>query len=280
MMRSLWTAASGMVAQQTNLDTVANNLSNVNSTGYKAEKANFKSLIYQSLQRKSYDSNGDPKPVSAQVGLGVRVASISTDFTQGNLQASSGSFDYALQGEGFFMVQLEDGSVGYTRNGNFNISLLGGSGENTKLAMTDAEGHPVLDSDGNAIVFNATMKDGGKLDTSKIQVDAYGNFSYQDADGNQQPMNVQMGLGTFPNPAGLERTSDTVLKESEASGQVTVTTAYALGSKVCEGYLEGSNVQVADEMVNMIIAQRAYEMNSKAITASDQMLQQANNLRS
>lgn len=269
MMRSLWTAASGMIAQQTNLDTIANNLSNINSTGYKTEAVNFKSLIYQTLQRKSYDSTGQPKPVGAQVGLGVRPAAIVSDFTQGALLESSGSFDYAIQGEGFFMIQLNDGSTGYTRNGNFYVAVT----ENG-MAMTDGNGNPVLDSAGNPITFDAN------IDSAKLSVDQLGNFSYRNPDGTEQMLNIQMGLAFFPNPSGLDRVSDTMMKESLASGAVTIYTANQLNSKIVSGRLEGSNVQAADEMVNMIVAQRAYEMNSKAITASDEMLQQANNLRS
>lgn len=269
MMRSLWTAASGMVAQQTNLDTISNNLSNINTTGYKTETVNFKTLIYQTLQQKSYDSKGEPKPVSAQVGLGVRPAAIVSSFTQGALLESSGDFDYAIQGEGFFMVRLNDGTTGYTRNGSFTVAVSGDG-----LALADSNGNPVLDVDGNPITFPEGT------DSSKLSVDQFGNFMYPDATGNPQLMNIQIGLANFPNPAGLERTSDTIMKQSEASGEVTVYAANQLNSKIVSGYLEGSNVQAVDEMVNMIIAQRAYEMNSKAITASDEMLQQANNLRS
>lgn len=268
MMRSLWTAASGMVAQQTNLDTISNNLSNINTTGYKTETVNFKSLIYQTLQRNSYDSTGEPKPVGAQVGLGVRPAAIVSDFTQGSLLESSGAFDYAIQGEGFFQVRLDDGSIGYTRNGSFNVSVT-----DDGMALTDANGYPVLDLNGQPITFD---KD---IDSSKLSVDQYGNFMYPDETGNAQMMGIQMGLAFFPNPAGLERTSDTIMKESAASGVPAAYSADQLNSKIVSGRLEGSNVQAVDEMVNMIIAQRAYEMNSKAITASDEMLQQANNLR-
>ncbi|MCR5797024.1 MAG: flagellar hook-basal body protein [Eubacterium sp.] len=268
MMRSLWTAASGMAAQQTNLDTISNNLSNINTTGYKTEAVNFKSLIYQTLQQKSYDSQGEPKPVSAQVGLGVRSSAIVSDFTQGALLESKGKFDYAIQGEGFFMVRTGDGSVGYTRNGNFNVSLT-----SKGMALTDSAGNPVLNTQGQPIIFP------NNIDSSKLSVDMNGGFTYPDANNNAQPLGIQMGLATFPNPAGLERTSDTILKETAASGTFTISQASALGSKVVSGYLEGSNVQAADEMVNMIIAQRAYEMNSKAIHASDEMLQTANNLR-
>lgn len=269
MMRSLWTAASGMVAQQTNLDTISNNLSNINTTGYKTETVNFKSLIYQTLQQKSTDSTGAPKPVGAQVGLGVRPGAITSDFTQGALLESGGSFDYAIQGEGFFMAKLEDGTIGYTRNGNFNVAVA----ENG-LALTDNGGRQILDTAGNPIVFPAGT------DSSKLSMDQDGNFMYPDATGNAQQMGIQVGLAYFPNPAGLERGSETILKESPASGVPTIYTPHEMNAKIASGYLEGSNVQAVDEMVNMIIAQRAYEMNSKAITASDQMLQQANNLRS
>ena len=258
MMRSLWTAASGMVAQQTNLDTISNNLSNINTTGYKTEAVNFKSLIYQTLQQKSYDSKGEPKPVSAQVGLGVRPAAIVSSFTQGALLESSGAFDYAIEGEGFFMVRQNDGTIGYTRNGNFNVAV-----SEDGLALADSNGNPVLDVNGDPITFPKGT------DSSKLSVDQFGKL-----------MGIQIGLANFPNPAGLERSSDTIMKESEASGQPTIYMANQLNSKIVSGYLEGSNVQAVDEMVNMIIAQRAYEMNSKAITASDEMLQQANNLRS
>lgn len=206
MMRSLWTAASGMVAQQTNLDTISNNLSNINTTGYKTEAVNFKSLIYQTLQQKSYDSKGEPKPVSAQVGLGVRPAAIVSSFTQGALLESSGAFDYAIEGEGFFMVRQNDGTIGYTRNGNFNVAV-----SEDGLALADSNGNPVLDVNGDPITFPKGT------DSSKLSVDQFGNFMYPDNTGNAQLMGIQIGLANFPNPAGLERSSDTIMKESEAS---------------------------------------------------------------
>ncbi len=143
------------------------------------------------------------------------------------------------------------------------------------MALTDSNGYPVLDTNENPILFDA------EIESSKLAVDEYGNFMYPNAETGQiQMMGIQIGLSYFPNAAGLERTSDTIMKESAASGVPTTYTAQQLGSKIKSGYLEGSNVQAADEMVNMIIAQRAYEMNSKAIRASDEMLQEANNLRS
>lgn len=269
MMRSLWTAASGMIGQQTNLDVIANNLSNISTTGYKTQAANFKTLIYQNLQRRATTTTGEPKPVGAQVGLGVRVGAISSDFTQGPLNASNGEFDYAIQGEGFFMVRQSDGTTAYTRNGHFNVAIA----ENG-LALTDSAGNPVLDTQGREIVLPAGYQ------SAFLEVDQFGNLTYPDANRNQQYIGIQIGLAYFPNAGGLEKGSGSNYLQSEASGVPTVYTANELGSKIVSGYLESSNVQAADEMVNMIIAQRAYEMNSKAIIASDEMLQQANNLRS
>lgn len=269
MMRSLWTAASGMIGQQSNLDVIANNLSNISTTGYKTQAANFKTLIYQNLQKNSTTTTGEAKPVGAQVGLGVRIGAISSDFTQGNLYASNGAFDYAIQGEGFFMVRQPDGTTAYTRNGHFNMSIT----ENG-IALTDSAGCPVLDTQGREIVLPNTYR------TSELSVDVFGNLAYPDANNNPQYIGVQIGLAHFPNAGGLEKTSGSNYLQSEASGAATVYTANDLNAKIVSGRLEGSNVQAADEMVNMIIAQRAYEMNSKAIIASDEMLQQANNLRS
>ena len=269
MMRSLWTAASGMIGQQSNLDVIANNLSNISTTGYKTQAANFKSLIYQNLQRYSTTTTGDPKPVGAQVGLGTRVASITSDFTQGPLNASGGAFDYAIQGEGFFMVQMPDGTTAYTRNGHFIIAVTGDG-----LALTDSNGRPVLDTAGKPITLAGTYR------ASEIGIDQNGNLTYPDARNNPQYIGIQIGLAHFPNASGLDKGSESNYLESAASGVPTIYTASDLNSKIVSGYLESSNVQAADEMVNMIIAQRAYEMNSKAIIASDEMLQQANNLRS
>lgn len=270
MMRSLWTAASGMISQQTNLDTISNNLANVNTVGYKKETIQFKSLMYQTLQGKTTDHEGNPKPVGAQVGLGVRTGAITTNFTQGALNESGGEFDYALEGRGFFMVQLQDGSIGYTRNGDFNMSLL----SDKTLSLTDTNGNSVLDTNGKPIILPKGTK------SNEVGVDLQGYLTVLDEKKNPQRTDIQIGLAYFPNPGGLVKGSDSCLKESPASGEPTIYSADQLDTKIVSGYLESSNVQAVDEMVNMIIAQRAYEMNSKAITASDEMLQQANNLRS
>lgn len=270
MMRSLWTAASGMTSQQTNVDTIANNLANVNTVGYKKESAEFKTLLYQTIQDTTTDSNGDPKPTSAQVGLGVRNSVIATHYTQGSLQETGNTYDFALQGSGFFMVQMADGSVSYTRSGSFNLSM-GSEG----MVLATSSGNPVLDVNGKAITF------GPEYDTAKLSVDANGNFCYPDEKNNATPIGITIGVAQFNNPAGLMKTSDSIVKETDASGEAVwgVNAAANPNVSIKQGYLESSNVQTADEMVNLIVAQRAYEMNSKIIKASDEMLQQANNLR-
>ena len=277
MLRSLWTAATGMRAQQTNVDTIANNLANVNTTGYKTEVNEFKSLLYQTIQTKTTTANGDQKPIPAQVGLGVRNASITSIFTDGALLASESDSAFGLSGRGFFSVRGEDGNVYYTRSGNFNWAI----NERGGIVLTNSDGLPVLDTNGNAISF------GNEYISSRITVTGDGTFCYPDEANNPQPIlnaqgnQIRFGLFQFNNPAGLEKEDSGLFSVSAASGQALneATTQGIERSKVSQGYLEGSNVQVVDEMVNLITAQRAYELNSKAITASDEMLQQANFLR-
>ena len=270
MMRSLWTAASGMKAQQTSLDIISNNLSNINTTGYKKETAEFRSLLYQNIQKQTTDTNGQEKPIGAQVGLGVKVAAVGTTFKQGNFATTDGAFDFAINGKGFFMIEQPDGSIAYTRNGNFTWSI-----GNDGVILTNSDGYPVLDSRGNMI----RIPDG--VAAEKVSVTSQGQFYYRNAQGNPVDMNQSIGLFQFNNPGGLEKLQDSLLRVTDASGNPMneATTAGLDRSNVRQGYLEGSNVQVADEMVNLIIAQRAYELNSKAIQASDDMLSQANQLR-
>jgi len=270
MVRSLWTAATGMIAQQTNVDTIANNLANVNTNGYKTQVNEFKSLLYQNIQTKTTSANGETKPSSAQVGLGVRNASISSVFSQGALTATESDTAFALDGAGFFAVRGEDGNTYYTRNGNFKFTLA-----NTGNMLATSEGLPVLDSTGKAIVLDE------RYVVSQISVSKDGQLCYPDESNNPQPIGITIGVFQFNNPNGLEKLSDSRYQETAASGPALneATNPNVRKTAVIQGYLEGSNVQVVDEMVNMIVAQRAYELNSKAITASDEMLQQANNLR-
>lgn len=270
MVRSLWTAATGMIAQQTNVDTIANNLANVNTNGYKTQVNEFKSLLYQNIQTKTTSANGDAKPSSAQVGLGVRNASISSVFTTGAMLASESPTAFALDGKGFFALRGADGETYYTRNGNLQFTLANGG---NMLATT--EGLPVLDTTGKPIILDE------EFIISRITVSADGTLCYPDEQNNPQSMGIQVGVFQFNNPNGLEKLSESRYKQTAASGAPIneATSNNVEKTKVIQGYLEGSNVQVVDEMVNMIVAQRAYELNSKAITASDEMLQQANNLR-
>lgn len=259
-----------MIAQQTNLDTIAHNLSNVNTTGYKTEVNEFKSLLYQDIQTRTTSANGENRPSRAQVGLGVRNASISAVFKTGPMLASERETSFALDGKGFFALRGADGNTYYTRNGNFQFTLANGGN-----MLADSDGLPVLDTNGRPIILNE------EYIVSRITVSSDGQICYPDENENPQPIGIQIGVFQFNNPNGLERLSDSLYAQSAASGAPIneATNNNVEKTKVIQNYLEGSGVQVVDEMVNMIVAQRAYELNSKAIIASDEMLQQANNLR-
>lgn len=270
MMRALYTGASGMLAQQKNVDNISNNLANVNTVGYKQEKTEFKSLLYQTIQTRTTSANGEEKPIPAQVGLGTRIASTTSIYKQGAMLASENNTDFAIVGNGFFAVRGADGETYYTRAGNFNWSM-GVNG----VTLTNTDGYPVLDRNNNPIVLPAGISAGN------VKVSADGTFGYMNADGVYIPLNQSFGIFQFNNPAGLNKIGDNLLEVTDASGAALneATNANLIPSEVRQNYLEGSNVQVADEMVNLIIAQRAYQLNSKAITISDEMLEQANNLR-
>lgn len=270
MVRSLYTAATGMIAQQTNVDNISNNLANVNTVGYKEEKMEFKSLLYQTLQTKTTTANGEQKPIPAQAGLGTRVASNTSIFTQGSLAESDSATDFAIAGDGFFAVRGADGKTYYTRAGSFNWSM-----GTTGLTLCTSDGYPVLATDGNPIV----IPDGTQAE--QVTVDSSGKFGYRTTDGTYVDLNKTFGIYQFNNPAGLEKTGQNLYQVTAASGNALAeaTTANLTRSQVRQNYLENSNVNVATEMVNLIVAQRAYQLNSKAITTSDDMLEQANNLK-
>lgn len=271
MVRSLWSAASGMIAQQTNIDTIAHNLSNVNTTGYKTEVAEFKSLLYQTLQTRTTTKNGEEKPVAAQVGLGTRNTSIAAQFSQGSFQDTESNTDFAVSGDGFFCIQGPNNTKLYTRNGNFFLNTNSEKG----LTLCTSEGYPVLDTKGAEIKFSSSYN------TSKLIVGTDGSFYYPDAKGIPQSLNMQIGMYQFNNPTGLDKAGGSFFTESVASGPALneATNNNVKKSEIVQGYLEMSNVQIVDEMVEMIIAQRAYEINAKAVTTSDEMLQTANNLK-
>ena len=270
MVRSLWSAATGMKSQQTAVDTISNNISNINTAGYKTSQNEFKSLLYQELQTRTTSANGEEKPINSQVGLGVRNSSITTIFTQGSFYESTNNFAFAISGEGFFGIKGADGNTYYTRNGNFQIAI-----QKNGLALTTTEGEPVLDTKGKPITFKSD------LTASEITASSDGELFYTDETGNPKSLGMTIGLWQFNNPSGLEKHDASLYEVTAASGNAIneSTSKNITKSKIAQGYIEGSNVQLADEMVNLIVAQRAYEANSKAITTSDEMMEQANQLK-
>ena len=267
-MRSLWTAASGMSAQQLNVDTISNNISNVDTNSFKKERLEFKSLLYQTMDRASLDRADTGKPVNLQVGLGVKPIATSRMFFQGNLEKTEINTDLAIEGEGFFMVQTGEDEISYTRDGSFKISV--GDGQNN---LVTSEGYYVLNSDGEPITLpeNLAVKD--------IIISSNGAIRYMQ-NGVEQDTGTTIGIVQFANPQGLEAIGGNLYTTTPASGEAILEADIENNkSKISQGYLELSNVNIAEEMVNLIVAQRAYELNSKAITTSDEMLQQANNLK-
>lgn len=270
MMRALWTAASGMNSQQTHVDTIAHNLSNINTAGYKSEKAEFKTLLYQNLQSQSTNSDGTRKPISAQVGLGTRMASVTSNFNQGSMNETGLFTDWGIEGDGFYKIDTGNGIM-YTRNASFALTTVDGG-----VMVTTSNGYPVLDSN------NETMVIPSDYSSSTITVTEDGKLFARNQANELIDLGIQVSLVQFANPAGLSKEGNSLFAETENSGEPMeeLTSDTLKNSKIHQKYLEASNVQAADEMVNLIIAQRAYEMNSKAIQSADTMMQQANNLRS
>lgn len=261
MMRSLNTAATGMAAQQTNLDVIANNLANVNTTGFKHQRAEFQDLMYQTVQTAGSTTGPNLKtPTGLQYGLGARNSATAGDFTQGAAENTSNPTDLMINGAGFFRVLRPDGTVGYTRDGSFKR-------DETGLLVT-ANGYP-LDPP-ITIPPNATS----------VSISADGSVSAT-IPGQSDPQTLPpITLATFANPAGLTRTGENLYQATAASGtEVTGQPGQNGAGPVTSGYLEGSNVQIVEEMVRMIQAQRAYEINSKAIQTSDEMLSTLNGLK-
>ena len=263
MVRSLWSAATGMVAQQTNIDTIANNLANVNTTGYKTEVAQFKSLLYQTLQTRTTTANGDPKPVGAQVGLGVRNSSISSIFGQGAFQDSESTTDFAISGKGLFAIMGDDGETYYTRNGNFFLNT------------NDSDGLTLCTSDGYLLQPQITVPQ----NTTEVNITPDGNISVKVGNDNTQTIVGQIQLVRFQNPAGLLSIGHNLYVETPASGTPIPGTPDqdGLGS-IQQAFLEGSNVQIVDEMINLIKAERAFETNSKIISAASDILRTTNQI--
>ncbi|MBP2655583.1 MAG: flgG 2 [Firmicutes bacterium] len=261
MMRALWTAGSGMVAQQANIDVVSNNLANVNTSGFKKNRIDFADLMYQTIrQAGSPTGNGTQSPTGIQMGHGVRQVATQKILTQGNFQQTGNALDMAIEGDGFFQIATPDGTVAYTRDGSFKRDNQG--------RIVNSEGYPLEPQ--ITIPQNAT----------NISISSDGIISAT-IPGQTTPQELgQLQIARFINPAGLDSIGRNLLVETGASGAPISTNPGADGAgTLVQQYLEMSNVQVVEEMVNMIVAQRAYEINSKAITTADEMLGQAANLR-
>ena len=261
-MRSLHVAATGMLAQQTNVEVISNNIANLSTTGYKRRRAEFQDLIYQNLRRSGSQSadTGTVLPQGAQLGLGVRTAAIYRIPEQGNLQQTENRFDLAIRGNGYFQVQLPNGDTAYTRDGTFGLSPEG--------VIVTAEGYTVQPG----ITIPAAATD--------VTINASGQVMAK-LDGQVQPQNVgQIQLAIFANEGGMEAIGDNLFLATPASGQPQQAAPGQPGyGQVLQGFVETSNVNVVQELTSLITAQRAYEMNSKVITASDEMLQTLTRLR-
>lgn len=261
MIRSLWTAASGMQAQTTNIDVISNNLSNVNTAGFKRSRAEFQDLLYETMRPPGVSSaGGNQVPTGIQVGHGTRTAATHKLFTQGDFQHTQNELDMAIEGQGFFQIVQPNGDIAYSRAGNFKI---------------DSDGR-VVTADGYLMEPEITIP----TDTIAVAIGTDGTVSVLQP-GQTAPTEIgNIELARFVNPAGLSSIGRNLFVESDASGDpITGTPGEEGYGTLAQGYLEMSNVSVVDEMVNMITAQRAYEINSKAIQTADEMLQQANNLK-
>lgn len=261
MIRAIWTAASGMQAQQLNIDIVANNLANANTTGFKKSRADFQDLVYQTVKTTGAPAtNATTIPTGIQVGLGVRPAAVAKIFSTGNLTQTGNELDLAIQGDGFFQVQQGDGSTAYTRAGTLK---------------KDGEGRLVT-SDGNPILPEILIPN----NATRVTVGSDGTVSVQQGGQNSPTTVGTLQLASFSNPAGLNSVGNSLFLPTESSGAATTGTAGRDGLGTLEqGYVEASNVNVMEEMVNMIVGQRAYEINSKAVQAADDMMQQAAQLK-
>jgi len=261
-MRALSVAATGMMAQQLHVEVIANNIANMTTTGFKRQRPEFQDLLYQSQRRMGATSSQDGTivPAGVQLGLGVKTAAVYRIHEQGNLVNTEDPLDLAIQGDGFFVVQLPNGDTAYTRSGNFQLSPAG--------TLVTADGYTV--SPGITI----------PADAIEISINAEGGVSAK-VQGQVAMVNLgQLQLATFVDPAGLEAIGNNLLVETEASGPALLGTAGSDGyGTIQQGFLESSNVNPVQEITALIAAQRAYEMNSKVISASDQMLQTVTQLR-
>ena len=261
MIRSLWTSATGMQAQELNIDVISNNLANVNTTGFKKSRAEFQDLLYESMRQAGAASSAETTiPTGIQLGHGTRPSAVQKMFGQGDFQNTQNELDWAIEGDGFFQIELPNGDTAYSRSGEFKL---------------DADGR-IVNPDGFPLIPEISVP----TDTITISVGLDGTVSVVQA-GDATPVEIgNVQLARFVNPAGLRSLGKNLYSPTNASGdEITGTPGENGFGTLAQGFLEMSNVSVVDEMVNMITAQRAYETNSKVITTADDMLQIANNLK-
>ncbi|MEE8270333.1 MAG: flagellar basal-body rod protein FlgG [Alphaproteobacteria bacterium] len=261
-MRSLSIGATGMLAQQLNVEVISNNIANMTTTGYKRQRAEFQDLLYQSLVRvgSTSSSSGTIVPSGVQIGAGVEASAVYRIHTQGNMQVTDNPLDLAVNGDGFFQVEMPNGEIAYSRAGSFQLNPQG----------------QVVTPDGFPIVGPGTVPD----DATDIEVNQDGELIVS-IDGQVTPLNAgQFELANFANDAGLEAIGDNLFKETPASGSALVGAPGSNGfGRINQGMLETSNVNIVSEITLLISAQRAYEMNSKVISTTDQMMQSVTNMR-
>jgi flagellar basal-body rod protein FlgG len=261
MIRALWTAASGMQSQQLNIDVIANNLANVNTTGFKKSRPDFQDLMYQNLKTTGAPStNSTQIPSGIQIGLGSKAASVTKVFSAGSMTQTGNDLDLAIEGDGFFQIRMADGTTTYTRDGSFK---------------KDSQGR-IVNSDGYPLAPEMVIPN----NASKVTIGNDGTVSVLQA-GQSTPTTIgTIQLATFSNPAGLSSMGHNLYQPTDSSGTANTGTAGQNGiGTIGQGFLEMSNVSVMEEMVNMIMSQRAYETNTKAVQAADEMLQQTNNIK-
>ena len=261
-MRSLAIAASGMQAQQLNVEVISNNIANMNTTGFKRQRAEFKDLLYQNLERPgaSTSSSGTTAPLGIQIGVGVKAGSVGRVTEQGSLTRTDNTTDVAISGRGYFQVQMPDGTTAYTRDGNLAVDAEG--------KLVTSEGFPI--------------QPGITVPTDAVSVTIARDGTVEATlQGQSAPQNLgQLELAAFVNPAGLEAQGDNLFVETAASGAANTATPGSAGyGTLMQGFVETSNVNAVEEISALIVAQRAYEMNAKVITASDEMLQTATQVR-
>ena len=260
MIRALWTSASGMEAQQMNLDVIANNLANVNTTGFKKANVQFQEMMYDTAEAPGASStDSSTTPTGIQVGYGSKPVATERNFSQGSLQQTGNTYDVAIQGTGFFKLTLPDGSNAYTRDGSF-----------------------LVNADGQIVTSQGYLLTGaGQIDPKATNVTIGSDGTISAVINGTTAKIAPITISNFPNPQGLSSEGNNLYLATDAAGTAIdgqTPGTNGLGT-LSQGYTETSNVQVVEEMVNMIQAQRAYEINSKAIQASDDMMQMANNMR-